>query len=699
MQLYQPTITGSLAVSGSVTINGPMTVVSGSLSGTASLATTASYAVVANSASYAASASNALSASNAVTAQTASYANALTVAGTLTAQTLVVQTITSSVDYVTGSTQFGSLLTNTHVFSGSVTMNPGGLFVSSSGYVGIGTTNPSKLLTINSPSNVGDGLRTEKNGTITSFLGDGGSAVTVGILQMYSGSSSIENIRIYTDGNSWFNGGNVGIGTTNPTFKLDVQGGNANFSGTVNISNLNRLQWNGGDVAIANTGSFNLAFLTYNGATLSEAMRITSAGRVGIGNTSPISALVVATSSNTGSIGQSGIVIEGSSTLTTGSIMALAFTAIPGTSRARAAVGSVVGSDWGKGNLVFYTRDASDSTALTTADERMRITSGGNVGIGTISPNVAGFGGRVLTIAASTGTEAALELYGSLTTDDVIGALAYSNVNASGDKRVGQISVFREGGNDAANMRFYTKSGSLAERIRITSGGNIGIGTTTPNFSSGSSGSSIVTISATTSARNGIIELNGTRVNSTDISSYIRFFNNAAATPLADIRAIRGSSDTAGDLAFTTSNVERFRIADSGVKFQNGSSYLNYYEEGTFTPSSVGSNFSSISVVYGKYVRIGNQVTVNCKWTVTPGGTGRNYIVFNLPFAFAFISSNGFTGAVSNYNEGFSSSSSSNVGTTVRNSSGSDTQQYVEAVYLTTGANTSLQLMMTYFTF
>jgi hypothetical protein len=89
---------------------------------------------------------NAQSASNAVSAATASFANAFTVASTLTAQTLVVQTITSSVDFVTGSTRFGSLLGNTHVFSGSVTMNPNGLFVSSSGVVGIGTTTPATPL-------------------------------------------------------------------------------------------------------------------------------------------------------------------------------------------------------------------------------------------------------------------------------------------------------------------------------------------------------------------------------------------------------------------------------------------------------------------------------------------------------------------------------------------------------------------------
>jgi len=46
----------------------------------------------------------------------------LTVGGTITAQTLVVQTITSSVEFITGSTIFGSLLSNTHQFTGSVSI-------------------------------------------------------------------------------------------------------------------------------------------------------------------------------------------------------------------------------------------------------------------------------------------------------------------------------------------------------------------------------------------------------------------------------------------------------------------------------------------------------------------------------------------------------------------------------------------------
>jgi hypothetical protein len=55
-------------------------------------------------------------------AATASSADNLTVRGTLTAQTINVQTITSSIDFVTGSAKFGSLSTNTHQFTGSVSI-------------------------------------------------------------------------------------------------------------------------------------------------------------------------------------------------------------------------------------------------------------------------------------------------------------------------------------------------------------------------------------------------------------------------------------------------------------------------------------------------------------------------------------------------------------------------------------------------
>jgi hypothetical protein len=55
-------------------------------------------------------------------AATASSADNLLVRGTLTAQTIVVQTVSSSVIYSSGSNRFGNSLANTQVFTGSVGM-------------------------------------------------------------------------------------------------------------------------------------------------------------------------------------------------------------------------------------------------------------------------------------------------------------------------------------------------------------------------------------------------------------------------------------------------------------------------------------------------------------------------------------------------------------------------------------------------
>jgi hypothetical protein len=85
--------------------------------------TSASYALVANSASYASTATSAsysLIATSASYAATSSYSDNFRVAGTLTAQTLVVQTVTSSVIYSSGSNVFGNDISNTQTLTGSV---------------------------------------------------------------------------------------------------------------------------------------------------------------------------------------------------------------------------------------------------------------------------------------------------------------------------------------------------------------------------------------------------------------------------------------------------------------------------------------------------------------------------------------------------------------------------------------------------
>ncbi len=132
---------------------------SASIAGNAATATTASYAATASfvlnavSASYALqalTASNALTASSAdnfVVRQNLTGSNAL-FSGTITAQTLNVQVITSSVDFVTGSTIFGSDLSNTHQFTGSVTIT-GSLSVNNSPVI---TTNQTSSMIVLSSS-------------------------------------------------------------------------------------------------------------------------------------------------------------------------------------------------------------------------------------------------------------------------------------------------------------------------------------------------------------------------------------------------------------------------------------------------------------------------------------------------------------------------------------------------------------------
>jgi len=173
----------------------------------------------------------------------------------------VVQTITSSVDFVTGSTRFGSINANTHVFSGSVTMNPGGLFVSSSGLVGIGNVVPAYTLDVSGTGRFTGQLITNSTsfpldvyGTTNNY-GLRINNIQAATLFLYSSNANAAsrnwglytNSEVYGDfdirqsnaingdltsganGTSRFyikNDGNVGIGTSSPTNgKLEIQQG------------------------------------------------------------------------------------------------------------------------------------------------------------------------------------------------------------------------------------------------------------------------------------------------------------------------------------------------------------------------------------------------------------------------------------------------------------------------------------------
>jgi predicted heme/steroid binding protein len=190
-------------------------------------------------------------------------------------------------------------------------------------------------------------------------------AGTANYVPKFTASGTIGNSVIFD------NGTNVGIGSNSPTnAKLVVSGGVTNSIATIAAQiGTNNAITIGDDgtnaiLGVSNSGT-NMVFLRRVSGVYSEAMRITSTGRVGVGQTSPGVAFSVAGQSEN---------------------FQLALTRVTGTA------GALIGSP--ADNVLAF--------ADWSGTERMRITSTGNVGIGSTTA------GAQLTLAqnnANTGAQ------------------------------------------------------------------------------------------------------------------------------------------------------------------------------------------------------------------------------------------------------------------------------------------------------
>ena len=361
-------------------------------------------------------------------------------------------TYTYTLPSATGTLALTSQLTGGTVTSvAALTLGTSGTDLSSS--VANGTTTP--VITLNVPTASATNRGALSSADWTTFNGKQSALTnpvtgtgTTNYISKFTGTSTIGNSLIFD------NGTNVGIGNQGTTYTLDVSG-------------------------------------TVRGTT--SAYFATSSGSVGIGTSSTSAKTEIRGNGNTAINSQGTLFVSSGGTATQTAEVGGQITfgawlngdlSVPYPVAAIKGVTESSVTDTNKGALIFATMNN------TVNAERMRITSAGNVGIGTSTP------AKTLDVFSSNSN-----------------ATAQIKVRSTGNTSAGYFGVFSnqlyisaggtydsgwsiDGTNGIANIVMETSNGGSAigfgtansnttatERMRITSGGQIVMGRTTPSGS------------------------------------------------------------------------------------------------------------------------------------------------------------------------------------------------------------------------
>jgi hypothetical protein len=471
---------------------------------------------------------------------------------------------------------------------------------------------------------------------------DGGRIVYDSGSNLGFSTASTERMRIDSSGR-------VGIGTSAPSELLHVSGGKAlidvtssvgsnltfknygvnQFSANKNYHEINFItsnvssETNGGYVRIkagqevsGNNNSSYLGFWTApNVGNVAEAMRIDSAGNVGIGTTSPnlhnwTKAVTLNTSSNGGyEIGQSGTKYGAFALQGDGRVQLTNFTANP---------------------LTFQTSNT----------ERMRIDSAGNVGIGVSSPSYP--------LQVGDGSDA-LETINIRASDTGQSRLFFSDLASNGQGRLTY---------DHANNSLQVFTADTERRMRIDSSGNLLVGTTSTNFADQgviiTDGQYIGTMTnshCSTFNRlssDGDIQRffkDGTTVGSIGNRFGAMYVHSPDGTNGAGLRFFDGviqpcesnGNDSNGDTDLGQTNSRFKDLHLSGGVYLGGTGAANKlddYEEGTWAPAFNGPSAVTYTQQSGRYTKVGREVHVQAviRWSALTAGVS-NVSLGGLPFS------------------------------------------------------------------
>jgi len=439
--------------------------------------------------------------------------------------------------------------------------------------------------------------------------------LTVGGVLTYEDVTNVDSVGLVTARSGIEIGARPGVAASISVDGNMIVSGISTFGGDVQVPD-----------KIVHTGDTNTALRFPAADTItaetggSERLRIDSSGKVNIGNTG--SSWVGPLSIGSGASGVAQVLQLYSNSDTYGAIFF---------GDADSGAGRYVGD-------ISYYHDNNYMRFSTGGSERVRITSAGLVGVGTISPD------RQLHVLASNGTVAHFESDNANTISQIV----FQGKDISTPPNLGATGE---------DLHFTTNN---LERLRIESNGQLNIGGTAAGptnsklYVAGTNSTNYLTFRNTSAS-----DSDGGRWNN------IRFQGTQSGGEVSDLVHLQGnhhgsSDDEKGAFEVLindgndgSSPNKRIRVDSDGLKFNSDTAAdnaLNDYEEGTFTPTvAQGGSVSSYTLARGSYTKIGDFVHCQIDLYINGTGDGNGVRFGGLPFTSVNQATLAFGGAYLSY--------------------------------------------------